>query len=425
MLRAAAGDRVVPEATDATGDDRFFYSLVTTCPTPTVFPQAEITLTSNLSMNLTLYYALGGGGVNISGSVTVPALGSAVVNAELLSESRDFVIRFYDDPDEVGTGAFVASQSFTVATCLSVNIDCGSIDFSSNNEVPVTVVYGEGSRAQADPEEASVFVLDAGGSAAIRTDFQTLYWVAGSIQRGVGDNVVVALAGDDPGSAIPQDCEPAPLSTAIVGCAGPGLTARLGLNIEFGPTDTFAVEVLNTSGKVVFRRTGSAAAETSAFHFYETTLPGLGHYRFNYYLNNLTTPLESSVIRVQDCVDVEGSCRAATFSSASGNLPLEVEWSNGSDHGRFTLQPGRSTTVAFRFDVVSYRARSAGTDPRLIITAGGGASQKVRLRCPAGAGDNGLADTGVSGGVSLGLPAGLTAATTGTLLLARRRRSVS
>jgi hypothetical protein len=107
-----------------------------------------------------------------------------------------------------------------VATCLSVNIDCGSIDFSSNNEVPVTVVYGEGSRAQADPEEASVFVLDAGGNAAIRTDFQTFYWVAGSIQRGVGDNVVVALAGDDPGSAIPQHCEPAPLSTAIVGCAG-------------------------------------------------------------------------------------------------------------------------------------------------------------------------------------------------------------
>ena len=342
LLRAAAGGRVAAGTTAATADDRFSYTLTTTCPTPTVFPQAEITLTSRLSVDLTLYYALGGGGLNISGSVTVPALGSAVVNAELLSESTDFVVRFYDDPDLVGTGAWVASQDFTVAQCLSGLAQCGSFRFFSSSQVPVTVVYGEGPLDQADPDDATVFVLDAGGNAAVRVDFQTLYWVAGSIQPGAGDNVVIAMAGKEPAVAIPQDCEPDPLSTMIVGCGGPGNTARATFNIEYGPTDSFALEVVNASGEVVFRRTGSAATETRGFLVYQTRLPGLGHFRFNYFLNDLTTPLESSVFQVQDCVDVEGSCRAATFSSAAGNLPPRVDWSNGADHGTFTLAPGRS-----------------------------------------------------------------------------------
>jgi hypothetical protein len=64
------------------------------------------------------------------------------------------------------------------------------------------------------------------------------------------------------------------------------------------------------------------------------------------------------------------------------------------------------------------------SDPRLIITVGGGASQKVTLRCPPG-GNQGLADTGVSGGASLGVLTGLAALTTGNLLLVRRRPSRS
>lgn len=420
VRRAAEPAAVDP---DAAADDRFTYELTATCPTSTVFPQIEITLTSHLSQNLTLYYALGGGGVVVSDSVTVPAAGSAVVNAELLFESMTFTVFFYDDPDMAGP---VAGQRFTLAHCPSVHAECGTLRFFSSSEVPLTVVYGEGPADEADPDESVSFVLDPGGNAGVRIDYETLYWSARNVQPGAGDNVVIALAGEDPAVAIPQDCEPAPLSTTIVGCGGPGKSARITFNVEYGPTDTFALEVVNTSGEVVFHRTSSAAVESRGFLWYETRLPGLGHYRFNYYLNDLTIPLESSVFRVQDCVDVEGSCRSATFSSAAGNLPLEVDWSNGTDHGMFTLLPGRSRTLAFRFDVVLYRARFVSTDPRLAITAGGGRSQKVTLRCPpAGAGD-GLADTGFSAGTLPWLLAGLAAVAAGTLLLLlRRRRSFS
>ena len=407
---------------DATADDRFSYTIATTCVSATEFALAEITLESRLSVDLTLYYALSAGSLNIPGSVTVPATGSAVVEAELLSESRDFVVRFYDDPNLVGTTGWVASQSFTVAPCLAVFTECGTVNFGSGNDLPVTVIYGEGPAAEADPDEAQSFVLAPHGNQVIRVDVEILYWFAENVQPGAGDNVVVASAGEDPVVTIPQGCEPAPLSVAVVGCAGPGKTGALRINVEFGPADTFAVEVLDARGERVFFETSSAAAEPSGSAGYTTRLPGLGRYRFNYYLNDLTTPRESSVFRMQDCIDVTGGCGEATFTSAAGNLPLEVTWSNGPDNDTFTLAPGESVTVDFRHEVVSYLARTPRTDPRLFVTAGGGASHKVTLGCPApGAGDDGLADTGAPSGALTGLLAAGVLTVTGSALLARRR----
>ena len=328
-LRASLGDEgaaATPQAHRSdTADERFSFAVFATCPRPTVMAEVEVEIVSNIAAELTLQYAVDRSQRNFGqGAITIPAGGIVtVVVATGIEDAGNYHLGFYEG--NPSSGSQVASQIVQVVNCLSASTECGKITFRSANPFNVPVVYGEGPAEDADLEDSEDFILGPNGVQAVRVDHKTLYWFAGIATDGAGENFVVSLAGEDPNVAIPQDCEPQPLSLALVHCTAPGKPARLQIEVELGPTDRFRVEILDSRGEVVVYREGSAAAEPVAFRSYRVSLPGLGRYRLNYYRNDLSTPFETSAFQVQDCLDIKASTGGddglADTGVPSGRLP--------------------------------------------------------------------------------------------------------
>ena len=416
-------------------DPRFTVEVVTTCNPPTI----TITLTLNVDEAITLDYRVTDEGrfdqigtVNLQpnpgvATITIPEGEPVVMDAGVYHV--DLFNAGEDDP--------VAVQNFDLLSCVTDQADCQRFTWDGYSEVPVTLVYGEGNLADADPDEATVVQLPL-GERIIRTDWTSLYWFAGIARDGAGDNEAFALGGEVEEAAIPHDCTPADLTITYSSCTPAGGPTVANILVERQDGDFYRYEVLDTDGDVVASR--SVPDDGTAQGVWQEELPRVGTYRFNYYLNGSETVTETTVFSAVRCLTVTRSCRQFTFTNPSSNPPVYVEYYllNEDPSGDFVLPPGGSRVVSWQnlneqFSLRWFSRADNGA------SAGLGSEPGIPVDCtpspqpsptatspapqpgPGGDDDDGLADTGSPTGAVGGLVLGLLLVTAGTVLLVRRR----
>jgi hypothetical protein len=431
---------VVPNPEDFT-DDRFRIDVITRCLDDV---PVEITITSGVSQATTLDYLISNDIlVNITDSVTIPpAPGSATITVPQTPSGTvygDLRIELFDE----GQTQPFAIQHFDIIYCLGVLVECQTISWENDDEIPVTLVYGEGERLGADPADAITAVLQGGFTDRIvRTDWGSFYWYAETVLDGAGDNVVIERAGEGSGITVPQDCEPDPFGQVGARCTPEGGETIFAAYIEHRDGDSYRYVVTNTDGDVVASRT--VPADGTAQAQWEDPLPGVGTYRYRLYLNGSGTAVETHVFEAQFCLVVTKSCQLISFFNPPTNDAVSVVYYiiNEDPSGDFVLQPGASHHISWASfgDMFALRwsGRTAAGD-----SGGGGVVSDVPMDCTPsplpsptstspppdpgpgdGVVDDGLADTGASAGLGLGLGTGLLLVVAASILLGRRRLSL-